>query len=97
MTTYLEFIRWMNFITPQTFTTGDKMPIKSKRTSNPNFPDRPKMLIHEEYEIVVLFTSYKNGVVVHSEHDNFPIGYAYADWKMKEFENYYGTVTIQNS
>ena len=75
------------------------MPVISTRTKvnsgEITFPWIGKS-IYKTKALIVLFSDPTHGTVIFSEQDSHLIGYHKDDWKIEEFENYEGTITLSN-
>ena len=57
----------------------------------------PRLMIHEDGDLVVMFTSHEVGFVVFSDSANGdPIGLERQLWNMSKFTAFEGTITLEN-
>lgn len=48
------------------------------------------------YQLIVLFSGYRSGTIVHSTSESQSIGYHYNYWAMEDFKEFKGRVILSN-
>jgi len=56
----------------------------------------PCLMVTEEYDVIVLFTSLTNGTCVMSEHPNYKVGEYSNGWAIDNFNQFDGEITLKN-
>jgi len=66
-----------------------------KETDSP--PAYPKLRKKKDGTMIVLFNSSTTGMVVHSnDPSDYPVGYHSTSWFEEKFEDFCGTITLEN-
>ena len=56
----------------------------------------PCLMVTEEYDVIVLFTSSTKGICVMSDHPNFKVGEYSNGWVIENFKLFDGEITLKN-